>query len=434
MIEPDGLLGAMIAAESLGIVHPLVNGAGGCRSRAQIMLHELIPYYVPEDPSMFGSRYFSRQSRLPCTYLNNGDIVFGTGPKVSDGVSVVGRDTSRDVVLLDTLGASLICTDYRGLFPAGDGAITIDGDLSSMRMCEGYDRTVAAILGSVLEPSGDDGSVNLLGYGIADPGWVAGASELRRLLEAMGLKVNAVLGCMPSESEIGALTRASLNVMVRPEYCRRTAEVLEGLSGASTLRPSEGAPVGYRATRSFIEEVARETGADPTPALDIVDSEERYVRSVLTNFDRMPRGLHARGVSFHGDSSTVYPLLKWMHGTFGMMPRRVTCSDDEYSAEIASYLDDAGCGDSEDWEEELVFADGMTCLRGNRAGTTIGYVEIGLPRGRQIDLMGRCVVGTVGCRYILDEMFNRIGRFRCGQPTELDYRPGYCGCGNGRSR
>ncbi|TQS79955.1 MAG: hypothetical protein A3205_04060 [Methanomassiliicoccales archaeon Mx-03] len=426
-MEPDGMLGAIVAAESLGLSKALINGAGGCRSRAQIMLHELIPYYEYEDPEMYSSRFFSRQSRLPCTYLNNSDLVFGTEPKVMEGFRTVSKDTHDKVVILDTLGASLLCTDYSKLTDNPDGGpLVIDGDLSAMSFCEGYDRCMASLLEAVSADTEPDGSVNILGYGIQDTGWEAGAKELRSLLSAMGVKVNSIPGCMPDHGEATSCGRASLNIMLRPEFCRRTAKVLENMSGSESLRPSMGAPIGYGATRSFVIEIAETLDLDPSRALEIIDRDERSVRRVLMNFDRLPLGLHAKGFSVDGESSTVYPLVRWMHGTFGMAPRKIACTDTEYSDEIAEYVAEAGFDEPivcSQGEEELEFTDGLTAMRGNIEGHTKGYVEIRMPRGRRIDLMGRCTIGTPGCRYILDEMFNQIRRFRCGQPTEIDYRP-----------
>lgn len=427
-MEPDGLLGAMVGSESLGLTDTMVNGAGGCRSRAQIVLHDLLPDYEPEDPRVVGCGFMSRQSRLPCTYLNNEDIVFGAGGKVSRGLSEVSGLTGRRTLLLDTLGASLLCTDD-GLLSDGDAPVRVCGDLSSMSFHEGYDAAVAAIMGTVELDSGEDGSVNLLGYGISDPGWEAGAEELASLLGAMGARVNAVLGCRPSPDRLRACGRASLNVMVRPEMCSRTASLLAERTGADALRPSLGAPVGYEATRSFLREVAEALELDPSPALRIVDEDEGRVRAVLMNYDRMPTGLHARGLAIECESSTAYPLLRWMHERFGMAPRLVRCPDRAYADDIRAYLGSAGFGDAvdgTDGEVELVFTDGLSAMRGNLDGRTTGYVEVRMPRGRNMDLMGRCVVGTRGCRYILDEAFNSVRRFRCGQPTEVDMRPGCC--------
>lgn len=432
--EPDGFLGAVVASESLGMTDTLIDGAGGCRSRSQIMMHDLIQEYSPEDGSVLGSKFFSRQSRLPCTYLNGEDFIFGTGPKVSAGAESVSRVTGRRVLLVDTLGASLLCTDYSGLTD-GDvpEPVIMDGDLSGMSFCEGYDLAMSSVLSKIDMDEGDSGSVNLLGYSIADPGWEAGAEDLRRLLGLMGVRVGCIPGCMPTGAEVSSMGRASLNVMVRPELCRRTAEMLRDRTGTPFLMLSEGAPIGYRAVASFVREVADTLDADPQPALDHIRAEERRVHSVLMNFDRGPIGLHAKGLAIDAESSTVLPLLKWMVGTFAMVPRHVVMRDDAYAEEVRSYLDSIGFSDSLDGtggDVEVTFCDGLSALEGRLRNVPESFVEVRMPRGRYMDLMGRCVVGTRGCRYILDEMFNGISRFRCGQPTEVDYRPegGRKGC------
>ncbi len=429
-LEPDGLLGAVVASESLGMTDTMINGAGGCRSRSQIMIHDLIPTYRKEDRACCQSKYFSRQSRLPCTYLNNDDIVFGTAQKVSEGIGSVSGVTGRRTLLVDTLGASLVCTDYSGLTGVeGRDPIMMDADLSGMGFAEGYDTAMCALLQSADIPDGGRNGVNLLGYGIADPGWEAGAKELRDLLSPMGVEVNCIPGCLPTAEEIQSIGSARLNVMVRPEYCSKTAGMLGKRFGTPSLRPSAGAPIGYGAMRSFVEEIADALGVDPTPSLERIDAEERSVRAVLMNFDRAPLGLHAKGFVAEGDSSTLYPLMKWMIGTFGMAPRRITMTDGAYLGEISSYLKGLGFSDALEGtggEVDAVFCDGMKALEGRLSVTPASYVEIRIPRGRHMDLMGRCLVGTRGCRYILDELFNNITRFRCGQPTEVDYRPGCC--------
>ncbi len=428
--EPDGMLGAVMASESLGLTDTLINGAGGCRSRAQIMMHDLIPSYVPENRCCARSKYFSRQSRLPCTYLGNDDIVFGTSAKVSEGVEAVSSITGRRAVLLDTLGASLLCTDYTGLTGSSETSpITIEGDLSSVSASEGYDLVTDAILSSLELDSGDDGTVNIFGYGLMDLGWEAGEEQIRSLLAPMGVKVGCVAGCIPSRESLMGCGRSSLNVMIHPEYCGRTVSSLRKRFGTPCLRPSAGAPIGYPALRSFVKEVGEALGLDPTPSLEYIDADARKVHGVLMNYDRAPLSLHGKGFRIDGDSSVVYPIAKWMCEAFGMAPRSVRTHDGEYSDEIAGYLASIGFQDALNGtggEPDLVFSDGMAALQGRLERGIAGHVEIGIPRGRYMDLMGRTLVGTQGCRYILDEMFNSMVRFRCGQPTEVDYRPGCC--------
>ena len=423
----DGMMGAIIASESLGLTDTMINGAGGCRSRAQIMMHDLIPSYYPENRGCCRSKCFSRQSRLPCTYLNNDDIVFGIAPKVSDSIESVSSITGRRTVLLDTLGASLLCTDYSGLTGRNSAdPIFIEEDLPSLSLAEGYDAVTCAILEAIEMESGRNGSVNILGYGLMDLGWEAGADELCHLLELMGIEVNCVLGCIPSPEDIRRCGRASLNIMIHPEYCNRTAKMLEDRFGTPYLRPKEGAPVGYPATRSFVREVADALGLDPSPALEYIDREAGSVHRILMNFDRIPVSLYAKGFTVKGDSSVALPLVKWMHSTFGMVPRHLETTDDEYTTEILEFLRNTGFEEAiegSDREIDVVFTDGLTAADGRLSRTTVGYVEVCIPRGKIIDLMDRTLVGTKGCRYILDEMMNNITRFRCGQPTDIDYRP-----------
>lgn len=429
MMEPDGTLGAAIASESLGLTDTMINGAGGCRSRTQIMLHELIPSYSPENVCCRRSKCFSEQSRLPCTYINNDDIVFGTSPKIQSSVDSVSEITSKRALLLDTLGASLICTDYSGLTGSGrKDPITIKGDLSAMSFSEGYDVAMCTILSTVDMDTGRDGkSVNILGYSIMDLGWEYGVQDIRHLLGLMGVKLNCVPGCLPEPESVRGCGKAALNIMIHPEYCIRTAKMLESRFGTPYLRLKEGAPIGYPAVRAFVIDVAREMDVDPKPALDYIDEEARAVHKVLMNFDRIASSLYAKGFVIRSDSSAVYPLMRWMIEAFGMAPRMVKAFDEEYMPEITGYLESVGHSDAlagAAGEVEVVFTDGLSALEGRNSRTPAGYVEVRLPRGRQLDLVGRTMVGTRGCRYVLDEMMNGIRRFRCGQPTAIQYRPG----------
>jgi len=430
MNNADGMLGAIMASESLGLTDTMINGAGGCRSRSQIMLHDLIPRYYPENSGCCRSKYFSRQSRLPCTYLNGDDIIHGSAVKVLKGIESASSITGRRVTLLDTLGASLICTDYSGLTGTESyDPIIIEDDLSAMTMAEGYDSTMSTLLGSMdADSDGEDGFVNILGYGIMDQGWETGADHLCHLLELMDLKVNCMPGCIPDKESLKAIGRSGLNIMIHPEYSIQTARMLRERFGTDHIRLTEGAPIGYDATRAFVTEVAERMDADPGPAMDFIDREAISVHQILMNYDKLPASLHAKGVALKGESSVVYPLLKWMTGSFGMIPRSVSTVDGEYSGEIKEYLEVLGLNGMEsvtDGNVDVVFSDGMDALEGRMKPSITAHVGIMMPRSSAIDLMGRTLVGTIGCRYILDEVFNNMMRFRCGQPTDINYRPGY---------
>lgn len=429
ILKSDGTLGATLASESLQLTDTLINGAGGCRSRTQILLRDLQSSYREEDTRCCESKYFSRQSRLPCTYINGNDIVFGTGAKVSDGISSVSGVTGKRTSVVETLGASLICTDYARISGTGTDVIPLDADLSSMTLEEGYDFAMCRILGCVLPESSErtpDPSVNILGYGITDLGWEYGLEELRGLFSSMGVRVLCAPGCMPSEDEVMDSRNAWLNVMVHPGICGDTAGMYRERFDIPCLRPKSGAPVGYRATRSFIVQVADSLGVDPAPALEMIDGDESRVLCMLKCYNKGVNMLRWRKFSIKASSSELYPLMRWMHDVFAMVPDSIIPTDAEYLPEIASYLESIGKSDCLMSPirrvNDIVFTDGIECSYGRAEGGVTSYVEVRPPGIRGLNLVGRCMVGTVGCRYVLDEMLNGIVRFRCGQPTSVDMR------------
>ncbi len=422
-IQPDGTLGAVLASEGLGLTETLVNGAGGCRSRTQIVMRDVIPEYSPEGQECCRSRYFSRQSRLPCTYLNGDDMVFGCDGKVEAARESIERVSGKGTAMVDTLAASLACSDHS--LPVGGGPIMPDTDLSKLSFDEGYDVMTRAILeGSDLSGDRDGRSVNILGYGLADMGWDSGADSITELLNAMGVDDVVLIGCRNMDAR--GISGAELNVMLHPQRSRLTAGYLEARFGTPSLRPSKGAPVGYAATRSFVMEVAERMGLDPSPALAMVDRDERRVRDRLLNLNKGVNALRCRNLCMECESSIAYPLTVWMVDRFGLIPRSIRTIDDEYLPELESYLGGLGfpeaVGGPVPKDRDVVFTDGVEAYLGRKTDSPTSYIEMRLPFMRNIDLLERTVVGPRGCRYLLDSLLNNGERFRCGQPSNADMR------------
>ena len=130
--------------------------------------------------------------------------------------------------------------------------------------------------------------------------------------------------------------------------------------------------------------------------------------------------------SIEASSSELYPLMVWMHDVFAMVPDSIIPLDPEYLSEIATYLESIGKADSlmspRHGVDDIVFTDGVDCAYGKAEGGVTSYVEVRPPNMRGLNLVGRCTVGTGGCRYLIDEMLNGINRFRCGQPSSIDMR------------
>jgi light-independent protochlorophyllide reductase subunit B len=88
--------------------------------------------------------------------------------------------------------------------------------------------------------------------------------EVDRLLEQLGIEVNAIVPLGAGIDDIRRLPDADFNIDLYPEVSRSTAAWLERQFG---MRYTRVVPMGLGATREFIAEVAQLAGVDPTPVL-----------------------------------------------------------------------------------------------------------------------------------------------------------------------
>ena len=88
--------------------------------------------------------------------------------------------------------------------------------------------------------------------------------EITSLLEQLGVGVNVVAPLGAAPADIARLGDADFNVVLYPEVASQVATWLEKTLRQPAVRT---VPIGDRATRRFIAEVAELTGLDPTAAL-----------------------------------------------------------------------------------------------------------------------------------------------------------------------
>jgi light-independent protochlorophyllide reductase subunit B len=106
--------------------------------------------------------------------------------------------------------------------------------------------------------------------------------EITALLGELGVEVNVVAPLGASPADIARLGDASFNVVLYPEIAGPAALWLERTLKQPTIRTT---PIGDRATRRFIEEVAALAGVDPSRALAADRSRAPwYARSVDSTY------------------------------------------------------------------------------------------------------------------------------------------------------
>ncbi len=430
--EPDGFLGAVLAAEGCG-ADALINGPGGCRSRAINIWRELSAEYAGDNPCCCESKYYSRQSHLPCTYLNSEDMILGSGNKIADSLRSVASVSDRPVVLIDTLGASLQATDREKAVRDSDTekkTILSDEDLAHLSLSEAFDGTMSALVENAGLQSGlKKNAVSILGYSYADSSWNFGKENITHLLNLMGLEVLCYPGCGSTKTQVSESGLSEAVIQIHPEMSGSTSELYRS-NGCKVICPEMGSPIGFASIRSFITEVADATGASPDKALKAVDDEEQRIVRILRNCDKESRSFRGYCSAYNGMPSDIYPLMRWMYDYFGLLPSSVEtvfCRDSPYSGKIRDFLGKIGC--SEAYGSRIrgtglkaLFTDGYAAREYKDIYPTVPCIEITMPFVRKGEFTDRSLVGIGGCRYILDSLINGLGEFKCGQPTMADFR------------
>ena len=430
----DGFLGAVMAAEGTKGFKALINGPGGCRSRTQILMNEQFLVISDDMSGCSKSPFMSKQTRVPCTFLNNNDIVFGTADKLSEGMRSVIEATGDSVVLIDTLGASVQVADRESAAVRsgfGDRVVIADPDISSLSFSQGFDDTMCRIISHIGPENGKEGKkkVNILGYGAFDADWVYGMDSLRGLLKMMGAEIVSFVG-LDSAETLKRSGEADLNIMIHPECARKTAEWYSDNLGIPFVEPSMGAPIGYLSIRKFIDEISGILGSDIGDAVKILDEDERRMMKIVRNYDKFSGGLRCGDMGLEGMPSNVLPVMAWMYDTFSMVPeyidiRRTT--DPRESEGIRGFLKEIDCLDaletrSPSGDIKVMFTDGLSAEYYKFDHPKMAAVGFEMPYKGVYGLIDRSLLWINGCHVLLDGVINGIGNFRCGQPTGIDFR------------
>jgi light-independent protochlorophyllide reductase subunit B len=121
--------------------------------------------------------------------------------------------------------------------------------------------------------------------------------EIRSLLERIGVRVNVVAPLSATPQDIERLTEADFNVVLYPEVAQSTASWLKKNHG---MPHTTVVPIGARATREFIAEVAQLAGiAVPADLEDEASRAPWYAKSVDSTY------LTGKRVFVFGDATHV---------------------------------------------------------------------------------------------------------------------------------
>lgn len=323
--EPDGFIGTLLAIEGISDACTILNGPTGCRGYPAYFSDRNYPRVNQEKEQPFEEPFYFGQSRIPCTYLDSEEYVHGSTEKLKAILPLVAREGASLLAVVNSPGASLIGDDLgRFLSEArlGHTCMIFEGASYSRPFSEGFDDAIASVLQwlSLNHFPRMKKRVNLLGFSMIQRHWQGNVAEARHLCELMGLSVVSVPGAGSGVSELRESATASCNIMIFPEYCRKTAEFYESELGIPAISSPDGAPVGFGPTETWVRSVAEATGCNPAPALEEVRMHRAHAYHQISRTIRETG--YPKGATFaiRGDSSFVYPLSAWLFGYLGMIP------------------------------------------------------------------------------------------------------------------
>ncbi len=417
LARPDGFVGAVYAVEGLRDAVTLLNGPTGCKIFLAATAEQQFRREVDYDEMRYAEEFFFQQQRVPCTYLDDYDFVFGAAQKLEYVFGRIAERGYRFLGVLNSPGAALIGDDldrYRQWSGITTPTMVMDKPDFTRNFEEGWTNAVQRIL-DVLQPdpqSRQERTVNLLGVSIWHKDWQASIEQLTELLALCGIRVHTTLCAGCTVEELKTLRQAACNVVVHDELGRELGAWLTERYQMPLVRSAEGAPLGFDALEAWLCQVAEAVHADPRPGLERIERIKRRACEKLMEF-HLQTGL-PKGATFGVclEASLAYPLVKWFYGYLGMVPTAVQVPDETepLAAALKAYL--AEIGQPQAWNAPLdaelppqVVASNDAVVMRLLAGRKLAAgIVLAMPDLGTVDFVGRSVLGPQGPLWILDRL------------------------------
>lgn len=434
-IPPDSLTGMIFAMEGMEHTIVLLNGPMGCKfyhsTTSQFLTIRPLLYLpsaedgkkVPVDYNYLNDWFF-RQPRVPCTYLDGYDYVYGTGDKVRQALRFLRDNVDFDMIaIINSPGASLIGDNLKeiaGQEIPGCRTVMLESPGYSEDFSAGYGRAVLEMLRQVGYPmwkerfaqagrdrpaaekgkvraeeglgprqdqetkAGRPYHVNILGLSLWQLYQEGDREELERILGMCGIKVNTFLGAGSTLKELEKLPEADLNIVVYEENDGGCAAWLQETCG-TPYYICRRLPIGFDETDRFIEEVCRVLGGD----------------SDLTAFRQAQE--KARALAWY-KVNEIYQMCG--------LPKGVSfavCGTADQEAAYTAFLKDyLGMTPTDPGQAELIFSDANVISEMMTKRSGFCGIQISLPGMGYVDIIRKTHLGIRGALFLIEQVLNGL--------------------------
>ncbi len=429
-ITPDSFSGIIFAGEGIKNALVFLNGPTGCK-----FYHGAIAAYQGLTQKEFDAMSYSDlwlfgQARVPCTYLDKRDYVYGSREKIIDGINFL-KDTYKCelLVIVNSPGAALIGDDLSGItemFERDFPIIAIETSGYSKMIWDGYsDFCVRLIQKTASGKRNKDvqkstkKKVNILGLSIYHKYYRGDSYELRKMLKLCDIDVNCILCANSTLEEIGNMKNTDLNIVLHKDYGLESAKMLEEIYG--TPYYVGDMPIGFSQSERFIGDICELLNADSQGFLDYSNRAraDAYIHiSRLNSLTGLPKGTK---FAINASCEECLAYSKFLVSYFGMVAECVSVIGDEdrnYKKsmdykELEEFLASHNMADALECDilmskAGLVFADGNVIAQLKVRNHSFSGIEIGLPSIGYTDVIPKTHIGVKGALLLCEQVVNGV--------------------------
>ena len=442
-ITPDSFSGIVFSFEGISNSVTVLNGPTGCKFFHSSTADNQMIRQLSFDPLNYPCKWFFGQPRVPCTYLDTGDYVYGSEEKLRELLTYIKESVSCNMIgIVNSPGAALIGDDLAGIaksvFDEEVLTVVVETPGFSSDVCHGHETSLLEILKQIPQKQDvkqEANKINLLGLSLQQRNVMGNVEEITHLLKIADCKVGCALGAGCSVEELQNLTSAVLNVVVYPEYGLQTAKYLESEYGISYVVSEP--PIGFDASERFINNICdalinvrsskrADAHADTTEIVSapinradaLASIEKARARayafiSRLNSFSGLPKGVP---YAVEGCCSELCAYLEFLTGYMGMLPVcvRVLNKDSnvwasklnsilkKYNAQDALEADLQSCG------ADLIFGSGNTISYMRLSDKKFCGIETALPTIGYYDVVPKTFMGARGGLHLVEMVLNGL--------------------------
>lgn len=371
--------------------------------------------------------YDQSDMRVACSGMHEKDVVHGAEDRIAKAIKKVDNlYKPKLIACLSCCAPTIIGDDVGGVIESLKQKQKVSSEIVYLSCggfesvaWVGYEDAVAKLVAFMKKSRKKEYSVNLIGFHSDVVKSSADVKEIKRMLNACGVSVNAVLTDSSFE-EIKRAPDAALNVVMGGDGVK-AAQIME--KKFATPYIILDSPYGLNQSVEFLEKVCEELGKETSDKF--IEKEKSEIKEMLYKVHLYLQGISGAPVAVIGEASRAISLTKFLWNELGLDPRVVAITDanyvcDELSKDIKKYAQKVLVEPDkyemsktiEDSGVEIIFGSSFDKKIAHRLG--VPFIKFSYPVIDEVSLSDAPYAGFRGVPTLIEKVLNAILNFEDG--------------------